>query len=73
MNSKCNGSSINPQTTYISNISHSTVTFAEQNPDNSNLDFNVLRDIAPSVQLHWLHLKQARKKSVKAIIAIQSK
>ena len=37
--------SIKPQTTNISNISRGTVTIAEQSPDNSNLDFNVVREI----------------------------
>ena len=37
--------SIKPQTTNISNISHGTVTIAEQSPDNSNLDSNVVREI----------------------------
>ena len=53
MNSKSNSGIIKPQTTNISNISRGTVAVAEQNPDNSNLDFNVVRDISPQVfQLH---------------------
>ena len=49
LNSKNNSGGIKPQTTNINNISHGTVTIAKQNPDNSNLDFNVVRDSAPSV------------------------
>ena len=50
LNSKNNSGGIKPQTTSINNISHGTVTFAKQNPDNSNLNFNVVRDSAPSVR-----------------------
>lgn len=49
LNSKNNSGSIKPQSTNISNISHGSVTVFEQDPDNSNLDFNVFRDIAPRV------------------------
>lgn len=49
LNSKNNSGSIKPQSTNISNISHGSVTVSEQDPDNSNLDFNVFRDIAPRV------------------------
>ena len=49
LNSKNNSGGIKRQTTNINNISHGTVTIAKQNPDNSNLDFNVVRDSAPSV------------------------
>ena len=49
LNSKNNSGSIKPQSTNISNISHGSVTVSEQDPDNSNLDFNVFRDIAPKV------------------------
>ena len=38
-----------PQSINTSNISHGTVTVVEQNLNNSNLDFNLVRDIAPSV------------------------
>lgn len=49
LNSKNNSGSIKPQSTNISNISHGSVTVSKQDPDNSNLDFNVFRDIAPRV------------------------
>ena len=62
MNSKRNSDSIKPQSTNISNISHDIVTVVEQNPDNSNLDFNVLRDIAPSVPTTLATRQNGRKK-----------
>ena len=62
LNSKCNSSSIKPQTTNISNISHGTVTAAEQNPDNSNLDFTVDRDITPSITTTLATRQTGRKK-----------
>ena len=49
MNSISNSGSIKPKSTNINNISHDTVTVVKQSPDNSNLDFNVVRDIAASV------------------------
>ena len=58
-----NSGSIKPQPTNISNILDGTVTVSEQNPDNSNLDFNVVRDIAPSV-LNILSIPQNGKKKV---------
>ena len=41
-------------------ISQDTASIAEQNPDNSNIDFNVVRDITPRV----LSTSQAGKKKV---------
>ena len=49
MNNKSNNRSIKPQTTNISNISHGNITIAEQSPDNSNLNFNFVENIAPAV------------------------
>ena len=46
LNSKSNSGSIKPQSNNISNIFHGTVNVAKQNPNNPNLDFNVVRDIA---------------------------
>ena len=61
LNSKNNNGSIKTQSTNISNISHGAVTVVEQNPDNSNLDFNV-RDIAPSVPITLATPQNGRKK-----------
>ena len=54
--------SIKPQSTNISNISHGAVTVVEQNPDNSNLDFNVVRVIASSVPTTLATPQNGRKK-----------
>ena len=62
MNSKSNSSSFKPQSINIKNISHGTVTVVKQNPDNSNLDFNVVRDIAPSVPTTLAIPQNGRKK-----------
>ena len=62
LNSKSNSGSIKPRSTNINNISHGTVTVAEQNPDNSNLYFNVVRDVAPSVPTTLAPLQNGRKK-----------
>ena len=62
MNSKRNSGSIKPQSTNINDIFHDIVTVVEQNPDNSNLDFNVLRDIAPSVSTTLATRQNGRKK-----------
>ena len=48
LNSKSNSGSIKPQSNNISNIFHGTVNVAKQNPNNPNLDFNVVRDITTS-------------------------
>ena len=60
--SKSNIGSIKPQSTNISNISHGAVTVVEQNPDNSNLDFNVVRVIASSVPTTLATPQNGRKK-----------
>ena len=74
MNSKSNGGSIKPQCTNIRNISHGTVTAAKQNPENSKLDFNVVRDIAPSVPTTLATPPNGRKKvNLNTIIVIQCK
>ena len=72
MNSKSNNSSIKPQSTNTNNISHGAVTIFEQNPNNSNLDFNVVRDIAPSVPA-TLATPQNGWKNLKVIIVIYCK
>ena len=63
LNSKSNSGSFKPQSINIKNISHGTVTVVKQNPDNSNLDFNVVRDIAPSVPTTLATPQNGRKKS----------
>ena len=73
MNSKNNSGGIKRQTTNINNISHGTVTIAKQNPDNSNLDFNVVRDSAPSVPTILATPQTGGEKSIKTFIAIESK
>ena len=62
LNSKSYSGSIKPRSTNINNISHCTVTVADQNPDNSNLYFNVIRDVAPSVPTTLAALQNGRKK-----------
>ena len=62
LNSKSNSGSIKPRSTNINNISHCNVTVAEQNPDNSNLYFNVVRDVAPSVPTTLAAPQNGRKK-----------
>ena len=62
LNSKSNNDSIKPQSTNISHISHGAVTVVEQNRDNSNLDFNVVRDIAPRVPTTLATPQNGRKK-----------
>ena len=52
---------VKPQSTNISNISHGTVTAVEKNPDNSNLEFNAVRGIAPSVPTKLDTFQNARK------------
>ena len=62
LNSKSNNGSIKPQPTNMSNTSHGAATVVEQNPDNSNLDFNVVRGIAPSVPTTLATPQNGRKK-----------
>ena len=62
LNSKSNNGSMKPQYNNISNISYGAVTVIEQNPDNSNLDFNVIRDIAPSVPTTLATPQNGKKK-----------
>ena len=62
LNSKSNNGIIKPQSTNISNITHGVVNVVEQNPGNSNLDFNVVRDIAPSVPTTLAKPQNGRKK-----------
>ena len=62
LNSKSNNGSMKPHSTNISNISYDAVTVIEQNPDNSNLDFNVVRDIAPSVPTTLATPQNGKKK-----------
>ena len=62
LNSKSNNGSIKPQSTTMSNTSHGAATVVEQNPDNSNLDFNVVRGIAPSVPTTLATPQNGRKK-----------
>ena len=68
LNSKSKSDSINPQTTNISNISHGTLTIAEQNSDNANLNFNVIRGIAPSVPTTLATPKTGGKKVYKKLL-----
>ena len=62
LNNRSNSGSIKPQSTNISNIFHGTVTVGKQNPDNSNLDFNVVRDIATSFPTTLATPQNGRKK-----------
>ena len=61
MNSKINSGSIKPQSNNISNIFDGTVHVAKQNPNNSNLDFNVVRDIATNAPTTLATPQNSRK------------